>query len=275
MGKRINTVMQPCFFALSGVMPAEQAIEAIKRSIEKTYAKRGPAVIERNFAAVDAALEALHRVDVPERADQRAAPACPGAGRGARLRPARDRTDAGRRGRPAACQRAAGRWNLPDRNVSVGEAHDRPGDPDLGSRHLHRLRSLRLLLPAQRDPDERVRAVGARGGARELRLEAVPLEGAAGYTAGDPGRTGRLHRMRRLRRHVPGEEQGGGSPPGDQPGADRGQSGARASELRLLRRDRRGSIRPGSTRPRSRPRRRGSRCSSSREHARAAARPPI
>jgi pyruvate-ferredoxin/flavodoxin oxidoreductase len=69
MGNRINTVMQPCFFALSGVLPREQAIAAIKQSIEKTYAKRGAKVIERNFAAVDAALEALHRIEVPDSAD--------------------------------------------------------------------------------------------------------------------------------------------------------------------------------------------------------------
>jgi pyruvate-ferredoxin/flavodoxin oxidoreductase len=65
MGKRINTVMQPCFFALSGVLPADEAIAAIKQSIEKTYAKRGREVVERNWAAVDAALGALAKVDVP------------------------------------------------------------------------------------------------------------------------------------------------------------------------------------------------------------------
>jgi pyruvate-ferredoxin/flavodoxin oxidoreductase len=65
MGKRINTVMQPCFFALSGVIPPEEAIAAIKASIEKTYARRGRELVERNWAAVDAALGALQRVDVP------------------------------------------------------------------------------------------------------------------------------------------------------------------------------------------------------------------
>jgi len=65
MGLRINTVMQPCFFALSGVLHREEAIAAIKRAIEKTYGKRGEAVVARNFEAVDLALEALHRVEVP------------------------------------------------------------------------------------------------------------------------------------------------------------------------------------------------------------------
>ena len=65
MGGRINTVMQTCFFAISGVLPREEAIAAIKHAIEKTYGKRGEAVVRKNFAAVDAALEHLHEVKVP------------------------------------------------------------------------------------------------------------------------------------------------------------------------------------------------------------------
>ncbi len=68
MGKRINTVMQPCFFALSGVLETDDAIAAIKASIEKSYSKRGREVVERNWAAVDAALAALERVTVPNNA---------------------------------------------------------------------------------------------------------------------------------------------------------------------------------------------------------------
>ena len=64
MGSRINTVMQPCFFALSGVLPADEAIARIKENVEKTYAKRGQAVVERNFAAIDASLARLGRVPV-------------------------------------------------------------------------------------------------------------------------------------------------------------------------------------------------------------------
>ena len=65
MGSRVNTVMQTCFFAISGVLPREEAIAAIKHSIEKSYGKRGEAVVQRNFAAVDATLEHLHEVPVP------------------------------------------------------------------------------------------------------------------------------------------------------------------------------------------------------------------
>jgi pyruvate-ferredoxin/flavodoxin oxidoreductase len=69
MGNRINTVMQPCFFALAGVLPREAALRAIRESIERSYGKRGPAVVQRNLDAVDRSLAALQRVPVPARAD--------------------------------------------------------------------------------------------------------------------------------------------------------------------------------------------------------------
>ncbi len=65
MESRINTVMQPCFFQLAGVLPAEVAIARIKAAVETTYARRGRAIIERNFAAIDLALANMHRVEVP------------------------------------------------------------------------------------------------------------------------------------------------------------------------------------------------------------------
>lgn len=65
MGNRINTIMQTCFFAISGVLPREEAIEQIKKAIKKTYGKRGEAVVQKNYAAVDAALAHLEKVAVP------------------------------------------------------------------------------------------------------------------------------------------------------------------------------------------------------------------
>ncbi|MFZ0193171.1 MAG: pyruvate:ferredoxin (flavodoxin) oxidoreductase [Streptosporangiaceae bacterium] len=67
LGGRVNTVLQTCFFAISGVMPRDDAIKAIKEAIVKTYGRRGPEVVARNDAAVDAALAALHRVEHPGR----------------------------------------------------------------------------------------------------------------------------------------------------------------------------------------------------------------
>lgn len=66
MGGRINTIMQVCFFAVSGVLPREQAIEKIKESIKKTYGKKGEEILRRNYEAVDQALANLFEVKVPE-----------------------------------------------------------------------------------------------------------------------------------------------------------------------------------------------------------------
>jgi pyruvate-ferredoxin/flavodoxin oxidoreductase len=68
MGTRINTIMQTCFFAISGVLPREEAIEQIKKAIKKTYGKRGEAVVQKNFAAVDHALAHLEKVELPSAA---------------------------------------------------------------------------------------------------------------------------------------------------------------------------------------------------------------
>ena len=67
MAGRVNTIMQTCFFAISGVLPAREAVAAIKHAIEKTYGRRGETVVRRNFAAVDAALAHLYEVKLRER----------------------------------------------------------------------------------------------------------------------------------------------------------------------------------------------------------------
>ena len=66
MGGRINTVMQVCFFSVSGVLPHDEAIGAIKDSIRKTYGKKGEEIVQMNLKAVDSTLEHLHEVRVPE-----------------------------------------------------------------------------------------------------------------------------------------------------------------------------------------------------------------
>jgi len=65
MGTRINTIMQTCFFAISGVLPRDEAIAQIKKAIYKTYGKRGEAVVQKNYAAVDHALAHLEKVKLP------------------------------------------------------------------------------------------------------------------------------------------------------------------------------------------------------------------
>ncbi len=66
LGKRVNTVLQTCFFALTEVLPVDEAIAAVKDAIRATYGKRGQAVLDRNMAAVDRALAGLHEVEVPQ-----------------------------------------------------------------------------------------------------------------------------------------------------------------------------------------------------------------
>jgi pyruvate-ferredoxin/flavodoxin oxidoreductase len=68
MGRRINTVMQVCFFAISGILPQDEAIAAIKQAIERTYGKQGEDIVRMNVNAVDQTLAHLHRVEVPEHA---------------------------------------------------------------------------------------------------------------------------------------------------------------------------------------------------------------
>ena len=69
LGVRINTIMQTCFFAISGILPKDQAIENIKKAIRKTYGKRGEIIVQKNNKAVDAALANLYEVDIPETAN--------------------------------------------------------------------------------------------------------------------------------------------------------------------------------------------------------------
>lgn len=69
MGGRINTIMQTCFFGISGILPREEAIAHIKKSIEKTYGKRGPEVVRRNCEVVDLALAHLQEIPIPKAAN--------------------------------------------------------------------------------------------------------------------------------------------------------------------------------------------------------------
>jgi pyruvate-ferredoxin/flavodoxin oxidoreductase len=68
MGARISSIMQTCFFAISGVLPREEAIDRIKQQIRKTYEKKGEEVVRSNFAAVDLTVANLHPVKIPARA---------------------------------------------------------------------------------------------------------------------------------------------------------------------------------------------------------------
>ncbi len=66
LGRRINTIMQTCFFAISGILPQRRAIALIKQAVEKSYRRKGKAVLESNFRAIDMTLEHLHKIPLPD-----------------------------------------------------------------------------------------------------------------------------------------------------------------------------------------------------------------
>jgi pyruvate-ferredoxin/flavodoxin oxidoreductase len=77
MGRRTNTVLQTCFFYLSGVLPQAEAIKQIKKAIEKTYGRKGEQIVKMNYAAVDAALAGLSEVKLPTAPDRAAVATVP------------------------------------------------------------------------------------------------------------------------------------------------------------------------------------------------------
>jgi pyruvate-ferredoxin/flavodoxin oxidoreductase len=79
MGGRINTIMQTCFFAISGVLPRDEAIDQIKKSIKKTYGKKGEKVVAQNFEAVDSTLANLFEVKYPNQVTARSSLTCSSA----------------------------------------------------------------------------------------------------------------------------------------------------------------------------------------------------
>jgi len=66
LGARINTIMQTCFFVISGILPKDQAIESLKKAIKKTYGRKGDEIVQMNFRAVEGAVDALQQVNVPD-----------------------------------------------------------------------------------------------------------------------------------------------------------------------------------------------------------------
>ena len=174
MGSRINTVMQPCFFQLAGILPADEADrpdQGVRRE-DLREARRGDRAAQlcrdRPFAGAPCPRHGPR--DREARSDATA-----GRRPGPRLRRPLHVAPDRRRGRPPSGQRDAGRWQLPERDRAVREARDRPGDPDLGSNHLHRLRQVRDGLPARDDPDEGLPVVGRRVRAGRLPPQGVPL----------------------------------------------------------------------------------------------------
>ena len=125
LGSRSNTILQTCFFALSGVLPRDQAIAAIKKETERTYERKGAEVVRKNFAAIDSALANLH--PVAPGAPQTGQPefVVQSAGQRSGVRAQGDDRHDGRIGGNAPRERAARRRHLPHRHDAVPETQHR------------------------------------------------------------------------------------------------------------------------------------------------------
>ena len=201
---RTNTVLQTCFFAISGVLERDQAIEAIKASIEKTYGKRGEEVVKRNIEAVDRSLAALHRVPVPDRVSSTLeAPALVPADAPEFVRTVTAAMMAGH-GDRAARERAAGRRHVSERHDQVREAQHLGPRRGLGLGALHPVRQLQLRLPAQRDQIPLLRAGPPGRRSRQLPLGAAERSRAPRRPVHAAGVRRGLHRMRAVRRGLSG-----------------------------------------------------------------------
>jgi pyruvate-ferredoxin/flavodoxin oxidoreductase len=210
-------VLQTCFFAISGVLEREQAIEAIKASIQKTYGKRGAEVVKRNIEAVDRSLAALHQVPVPEPASsRREAPELVPADAPEFVRTVTAAMMAGHGDQlPVSALPVDGTY--PEWHDQVREAQHLRLRRGLGFRALHPVRELQLRLPAQRDPLPLLRP-----GPPGRRSRGLPV-GAAGRGR-PPGRPVHaagvrrgLHRVRVVRRGLSGVRGQRAGPQGDQP----------------------------------------------------------
>ena len=202
--------MQTCFFAISGVLPRDEAIAKIKAAIEKTYGKKGPEIVRRNFEAVDAALEQPARGRRAREGHRgfRAGHAAGGRGR-ARLRAAGHRQNYGK-GRATCCRSAPSRSTAP-----VGRPAPRGGRSG-GSRRRSRSgtrasassatsarSSARTRHPRSKafEPNSRPR----RTPSSRFRLQG---QGPPRLEVHHPGRARGLHRVQPVRDGVPGQEQG-------------------------------------------------------------------
>ena len=180
---RINIVLQTCFFAISGVLPRDESIAKIKAAIEKTYGRRGPEVVEKNWAAVDQALAGLHQVEVPDGVTTTRELPPPVPAEASEF--VRSVTAEMMAGRGDELPVSALRWTAPTRAADgVREAQHLRAGRGMGRRHLHPVRQLQLRLPAHRDPLQVLDPASLEGAPD--RFQSAPLGGPglpdAGYS---------------------------------------------------------------------------------------------
>ena len=235
MGTRINTVMQTCFFAISGVLPREQAIAEIKKAIEKTYGKRGPDVVRKNFAAVDETLRHLYEVPVPATvsASRQRPPLVADAAPDFVKRVTA--VMLANKGDLLPVSRLPRRRHLAHGHGTVGETEHRARNPGVGRGAVHPMQQVRARVPPCGHPREGVPARRARGAAGQLQERAVQGERIQrGDAVHHSGRAGGLHRVHALRDGLPRQGQDEPEAPRHRHGAAAAAAGAGSRELRVL-----------------------------------------
>jgi len=233
LGGRINTVMQACFFAVSGLMPMDQAMAALRQSIQRSYASKGPAVVAANLAALEAAPAALQPlpigpapwvVSAEEPLAETTAPRGVGGGTG-RLPGAAGAPVAAPRRRPAG-ERAALRRQLSHRHQPMGEAqHGRTG-ARVGTGSVRAVRQVRAGVSPCGDPRQAGAAAGAAGGTAGLPPHGRPRAGLCGGALHHPGVRGGLHRVPPVRGGVPRPRPQRPRAQGPEHGAPKASAGA-------------------------------------------------
>ncbi len=230
----MNTIMQVCFFAISKVLPGDEAIEAIRKSIRDTYGKKGEEVVQKNMQAVDETLAHLFEVKVPDSGHQqdRTAPGISGSA------PKFEREVLGTiyagNGDELPVSAFSVRRHFPHRHCAMGEAQPRARNSCLGFEDLHSVRQVRDGLPACCHPHQGLRQQGTRRRSGHLQVLRRPRQRMGGDEIHHPGRARRLHRMRRLRRYLPGQEQERNAAEGDQHGAAASAARSGKRELGIL-----------------------------------------
>ena len=235
LGSRTNTILQTCFFAISGVLPREKAIGYIKESIRKTYARKGQSVVDKNFAAVDGTLARLSEAPVPANVtSQIAMPALAPANAPDFVRTVTARIFAGLGDRDSG-QRHTGRRHVPVGHRRVRKAQPLRRRSGLARRPLRSMRTMQLRLSAQRHSGEILsRGSPGRGAGRvqvgagqRPRLSGGPLHAAVLCR--------RLHGLRTLRRGVPRDQSARGGRESHQHGGQGAAADGGARRHRLLR----------------------------------------
>ena len=174
MGSRMNTILQVCFFAISKVLPREEAIEAIRKSIRDTYGRKGEEIVQKNMKAVDETLAHLFEVKVPEKISSTIEMPLPFSAEAPKFE--REVLAAIYEGRgdeiPVSAFPCDG--TFPHRYREVGEAQSRSGNSLVGYENLYPMRQVCHGLSARRHPDQGIRLPRTRSRTGDLQIDRSP-----------------------------------------------------------------------------------------------------